>query len=60
MSEVLIFYSHVTKLTEEKKAPIAGWYMLLEGSWEKLYVGMDKPDFAVGDRVKLTIEKMPI
>ena len=26
-----------------------GWYMLLQGSWEALYVGMEKPDVVRGD-----------
>ena len=61
MSEVLVFYSRVLKLVEEKtrRDQINGWYMQLEGSWESLYAGMEKPDFAVGERVKVKIEKMP-
>jgi hypothetical protein len=35
-----------------------GWYMLLEGSWEYLYVGDAPPeDLAIGDKVIVTIEK---
>ena len=33
-----------------------GWYMLLEGSWEYLFIGMEEPKgFRVGDEVEVTI-----
>lgn len=35
-----------------------GWAILLEGSLEWLFVGEEKPDFAVGDKVRITIETM--
>lgn len=35
-----------------------GWFMLLEGSWESIYVGDTKPlDFEKGNFVTVTIEK---
>ena len=34
-----------------------GWFLLLEGSWEPLYGCSNKPDFQIGDRVTVTIEK---
>lgn len=35
-----------------------GWFILLEGSWEYLYVGDTPPeDLAVGDKVVVTIAK---
>jgi hypothetical protein len=35
-----------------------GWFMLLEGSWEYLYVGNEPPkNLAVGDRVIVMITK---
>lgn len=34
-----------------------GWFILLEGSHEALYLGREKPDFAAGDRVSITIRK---
>jgi hypothetical protein len=33
-----------------------GWYLLLDGSWEYLHVGDEKPDFTVGQRVVVTID----
>ncbi len=33
-----------------------GWFIHLEGSWESLFVGYEKPDFNVGDYVIITIE----
>jgi hypothetical protein len=33
-----------------------GWYLLLDGSWEYLHVGKDRPDFEVGQRVEVTIK----
>lgn len=32
--------------------------MLLEGSYEALHIGFEKPAFHVGDRVKITMEKV--
>jgi hypothetical protein len=35
-----------------------GWYLLLEGSWEYLYIGVDDPiGWSIGDEVVVTIEK---
>ena len=34
-----------------------GWFMLMEGSWEYLYMGETKPSFDVGDDVIVTIER---
>jgi hypothetical protein len=53
MTEVIAIYSSVIGLKQEAH----GWFMLLEGSWEWLFVGAEKPDFAPGDRVKITIAK---
>jgi hypothetical protein len=72
-SEAIVFYSRVLKLVNEQRTvrvvPAGdgnfeavkedlGWFMLLEGSSERLHVGMEKPEFAVGDRVKVTIAKL--
>lgn len=35
-----------------------GFFMLLEGSYEALHVGFEPPEFKVGDRVKVTMEKV--
>lgn len=35
-----------------------GWFIFLSGSYEKLHLGFDKPDIKVGDKVKITIEKV--
>jgi hypothetical protein len=38
-----------------------GWYMLLDGSWESLYVGGEKPDgFNVGDEIEVVIKHKKI
>jgi hypothetical protein len=34
-----------------------GWFIRLRGSQEQLHVGWQKPDLAIGDQVKITIEK---
>jgi hypothetical protein len=34
-----------------------GWYIHLEGSYEALYVGVERPVLQQGDRVSITIEK---
>ena len=33
-----------------------GWYVCFEGSWEKLYLGTEKPNLKVGQAVEITIE----
>lgn len=35
-----------------------GWFVLLEGSWEALYLGPEKPGLVAGDKVKITLEKV--
>ena len=35
-----------------------GWFVLYEGSHEFLFIGPTKPEFEVGDRIKLTQEKV--
>lgn len=35
-----------------------GWFILYEGSWEAIHVGYDKPSWKVGDKVKITMEKV--
>lgn len=34
-----------------------GWFVWLEGSYEMLGVGPEKPALAIGDRIRITIEK---
>lgn len=34
-----------------------GWYLLMEGSYEALYLGNEKPPFVSGDPIRITIEK---
>jgi hypothetical protein len=34
-----------------------GWFVYMEGSYEALHVGMDKPDLEPGDKIKITVEK---
>ena len=33
-----------------------GWFVFLEGSWEGLHVGQERPDLLEGQRVKVKIE----
>lgn len=48
---------HTTVRDVYLSAPV-GWFLWLEGSWESLYVGADKPEWLKeGDRVKITIQK---
>lgn len=35
-----------------------GWYLYLEGSYEAIYVGDTKPPFNVGDKIKISFEKV--
>lgn len=43
-----------TKFTEVS----LGWFLFLAGSYEAIHVGMGKPDLRVGDKMKITIEKV--
>ena len=35
-----------------------GWFLYLEGSYEAIHMGAEKPEFNPGDRVKITFEKV--
>jgi hypothetical protein len=68
----ITFYSRVRSITrlgkqiylggfgEDAKFEVAdkGYFMLLEGSYEALHIGFEEPDFKVGDRIKITMEKV--
>lgn len=34
-----------------------GWFIRMEGSWEALHVGFEKPEFEKGDKVQIRISK---
>jgi len=34
-----------------------GFYLHLQGSHEAIYVGFERPEFDVGDKIKITIER---
>lgn len=51
-----------TELVDGSWQPVKenrGWFVLFDGSWEKIYFGEVKPEFEPGDIIKLTFEKMP-
>lgn len=69
-ARLIKFYSKVKELAPRKKLVRSykiddnvecemqdmGWYMLLEGSWEALYVGGEQPEgLNVGDEVEVII-----
>lgn len=35
-----------------------GWYVQFEGSWESLSLGMEKPAWTPGDKIKITMERI--
>lgn len=35
-----------------------GWYVWLEGSFESIHVGMSKPNWKIGDKIRVVMEKM--
>jgi len=35
-----------------------GWYVAFDGSYEALYFGPTKPDFNVGDKIKISFERI--
>jgi hypothetical protein len=42
----------------EYKTEDMGWFMLLEGSWESLYVGGSQPEgLSIGDEVEVIIRR---
>jgi hypothetical protein len=49
------FNTTVRKIEQRK----LGWFILLEGSWESLYIGDERPQLEVGQRVVVTIEGVP-
>jgi len=67
------FYSRVKKIEPKKRIfrgwknahgeekfeyEDMGWFMLLEGSWEYLYVGKESPEgLSVGDEVEVVIKR---
>lgn len=64
-----VFNTTVASVTEEFKDVLRagtteydkvslGWFVLLTGSWEKLYVGQEEPGLKRGDLIKVTIEKV--
>ena len=40
------------------KGPSQGWFVVFEGSREALHFGDEKPNFDVGDEIKITFEKV--
>lgn len=35
-----------------------GWFVYLKGSYEALFLGMEKPSFGHGDKIRITFEKV--
>lgn len=35
-----------------------GWYVHLDGSFEGLYLGVEKPELNPGDKIRITLEKI--
>ncbi len=35
-----------------------GWFVLFEGSHEMIFLGPDQPKWQVGDKIKITMEKV--
>ena len=72
--QMIQFHSRVKKIEQKKRIKRAwkvgddvrteeedmGWFMLMEGSWEYLYVGDAKPNFDIGDDVTVTIERRTV
>lgn len=71
----MIFEARVVKVSEEftrvryhqgpdgkwtSDAVSRGWFVLLEGSWEKLFWGMERPDVKVGDIMQVTMNVKPV
>jgi len=48
------------EVQDGKKIPVCdqhsiGWYVKLEGSWESMYVGDEKPNLTEGEKVTVSI-----
>lgn len=37
-----------------------GWFIFMDGSYEALHVGKEKPELQKGDRIKITLEKVDV
>lgn len=35
-----------------------GWFIALDGSHERIFIGQDKPNIQKGDTIKITMEKI--
>lgn len=35
-----------------------GWFVWLDGSFEAIHLGLEKPEFEKGDKVKVTFERI--
>lgn len=44
------------KLIYENKVETLGWFVTFEGSWESLFLGMEKPEAVVGQVVTIIVQ----
>lgn len=73
MKTIYVFQALVTKVVEEIERfnwhkhedgavthdqRSRGWFIALDGSHERIFIGQDKPDIQKGDTIKITMEKI--
>jgi hypothetical protein len=70
-TKMIKFYSKIKKVENKSRIKRAwkeedkicteeeniGYYLLLEGSWEFLYIGEEEPELKVGDDVEIIIQR---
>jgi hypothetical protein len=73
-TKMIKFYSKVKKVENKTRIKRAwkeenkicteeenlGYYLLLDGSWESLYIGEEEPELKVGDNVEVIIQKRKV
>lgn len=53
-----VVYTKVKKIEVITDSLGDSWYVNFDGSWESLCFGKDDPGFKVGDKMKITFERI--
>jgi hypothetical protein len=53
-----VVHTTVKRLEAIGPEPNTQWFAQFEGSWESLCFGAEHPQFSVGDKIKITFERI--
>lgn len=53
-----VVYTTARRIESRGQEPNTQWWVNFEGSWESLCFGTEAPQFEVGDRIKITFERI--